>query len=434
MLSTLKFYTAQLTANLLRGIDRAADSLGLFGKPLVAEALIDAARRREGTADFGEWNFREPFEVLLQAYEDEAELTAFGRVAVRFDMMRFLCNLLRLRAEEEKHPAILEQAIKQPMFILGLPRSGTTFLHNLLAQDPANRFAWCWQTIYPYPLRGWRSSHRDRRQHIVARQFKSFLRMVPELPSLHPLEANAAQECIEITGQVFRSLRFDTTHYVPSYEQWLEKAGHHEAYRFHKRFLQHLQYQSGPGNWILKSPDHTFALSALAAAYPDARYVFVHRDPLEVLSSVTRLTEILRQPFTRQIDRIQIGQQVSRRWAQGAGLLVQASKALKTTPERAFHIHYRNLIRSPQGTVSSIYEHFGLPLSPIFDQHLRDFIANRPKGGYGQNVYRLTDYGLDVHVERRRYREYIAHFGIGSEAPANLDRGTRLPRKAGANA
>ncbi|HVN89146.1 MAG TPA: sulfotransferase [Candidatus Binataceae bacterium] len=434
MLSSLKQHQTRLTAKFLRGVDLTAASLGLFGKQLRAEALIAAACRREGTTDFGEWTFREPLEVLLRAYEQESDLTAFGRIAVRFDMMRFLCNLLRLREEERKHPEILDEEIKQPIFILGLPRSGTTFLHNLLAQDPANRFPWCWQTIYPYPLRGWRSSKKDRRSRIVAGQFKSFLRLVPELPSLHPLEANAAQECIEITGQVFRSLRFDTTHYVPSYEKWLDEAGHDEAYRFHKRFLQHLQHQSGSGNWVLKSPDHIFALSALAAAYPDARYVFVHRDPLEVLASVTRLTEILRQPFTHQIDRSQIGQQVSRRWAQGAGLLIQASKALKSTPERAFHMHYRTLTRSPETAVQAIYEQFGLSLSREFSERLRGFVTNRPKGGYGQNVYRIEDYGLDPQVERRRYREYIAYFGIGSEAPANLDRGVPPPRKAEANA
>jgi len=434
MLSALKQGSTRITAALLRGIDLAADSLGLFAQPLVAEDLINAARRREGSTDFGEWSFREPLEVLLRAYEQESELTAFGRIAVRFDMMRFLCNLLRLREEEHKHPEILEEEIKQPIFILGLPRSGTTFLHNLLAQDPANRFPWCWQTIYPYPLRGWRPGKRDRRQRTVARQFKGFLRLVPELPSLHPLEANAAQECIEITGQVFRSLRFDTTHYVPSYERWLDKVGHHEAYRFHKRFLQHLQHQSGAGNWVLKSPDHIFALKALGTAYPDARYVFVHRDPLEVLSSVTRLTEILRQPFTRRIDRIQIGQQVSRRWAQGAGLLVQAGKWLKGTPERAFHMHYGTLIRSPEAAVRAIYEHFALPLSAEVDQRLSEFITNRPKGGYGQNFYRIEEYGLDPQIERRRYRDYVAYFGIGSEAPANLDRGTTSPRKAEANA
>lgn len=401
-------------ARLLRKVDRAADSLGLFNRPLRVEALVSAAQRRIGSDDFGEWSFQEPLAVLLQAYREEARLTAFGRVAVRWDMLRFLCNLLRLREEEKNEPGILDQKIMEPIFILGLPRSGTTFLHNLLAQDQANLVPRCWQTIYPYPLGG-RPTAPDPRRRLVSRQFAGFIRLAPDLSSLHPLEADAAQECIEITGQVMRSLRFDTTHYVPSYARWLDATGHHEAYRFHKRFLQHLQHQNGPGRWILKSPDHIFALDALVETYPDARCVFVHRDPLEVLSSVAALTEILRQPFTRYVDRAQIGQQVADRWALGSKLLIEASKRLNASPEKALHLRYRSLVRDPIGVVATIYRHFGLVLSPEAEARMSHFIDERPNGGYGRNNYRLEGYGLDAEAERRRHSDYISYFRIGSK-------------------
>ncbi|MBV8055340.1 MAG: sulfotransferase [Deltaproteobacteria bacterium] len=418
---------------MLRGIDRGADILGLFNQPLQVDLLAAEACRRVGAEDFGEWSFREPLAVLLQAYQEEAGLTAFGRVAARWDMLRFLCNLLRLRLEEKNTPKIVHEEVKQPIFLMGLPRSGTTFLHNLLAQDPANLAVRCWQAIYPYPLREQPSGEPDRRQRTVSRQFASFLRLAPELPSVHPLEADAAQECIEITGQVFRSLRFDTTHYVPSYERWLDQAGHHEAYRFHKRFLQHLQYQSGPGRWVLKSPDHIFAMNALLETYPDAQYVFVHRDPLEVLSSVARLTEILRQPFARRVDRMQIGQQVSSRWVQGARLLIKASKTLKALPARVLHLHYRSLVRDPLAAVTAIYSHFGLTLTPEAEGRARHFVAERPNGGYARNAYCLEDYGLNPQAEHRRFYDYITHFRIGSEGLANIDsrgRDVRRPTKA----
>jgi Sulfotransferase family len=295
--------------------------------------------------------------VLLKAYTQESGLTALGRIAVRWDMLRFLSNLLRLREEEKKAPRILDEQIAAPIFILGLPRSGTTFLHNLMAQDPANLTPRAWQTIYPYPLRGSAPSAADSRQGMVKRQFAGFLRIAPELPSLHLLEADAAQECIEITGQVMRSMRFDTTHYVPSYERWLDAAGDREAYRFHKRFLQHLQHQNGAGRWVLKSPDHIFAMDALLEVYPYARLVLVHRDPLEVLASVARLTEILRKPFTRKVDRQQIGRQVSERWAQGARLLIETSMNQRESPARIFHLKYRNLVGDPLAAVTALYQH-----------------------------------------------------------------------------
>ena len=144
-----------------------------------------------------------------------------------------------------------------------------------------------------------------------------------------------------------RSLRFDTTHYVPSYQEWLDRAGHLEAYCFHKRLLQNLQHQNGRGSWVLKSPDHIYALDSLLKVHPDARFVFVHRDPMKVMASVARLTEILRVPFTRHIDRIQIGRQVTDRWVQGSQLLIEASERFRHSPERIYHVRYKDLITEP---------------------------------------------------------------------------------------
>jgi Sulfotransferase family len=402
-------------AGLLRSIDRAADSLGLFNQPLLPEALIAVAHRNTGLTDFGEWSFEEPLAVLLTAYQKEAGLTAFGRIAVRWDMVRFLSNLLRLRAEEKNDAGIIDEQIQAPVFMLGLPRSGTTFLHNLMAQDPANLTPLAWQTIYPYPLPGREPANFDPRPRMVARQFAAFLRLAPELPSLHPLEASASQECIEITGQVMRSMRFDTTHYVPSYGRWLDAAGHLEAYRFHKRFLQHLQHQKSSGRWVLKSPDHIFALKALLEVYPDARLVLVHRDPLRVLPSVAKLTELLREPFARKVDRLQIGRQVSERWRQGANLLIETSLKLSGSPGRIFHLKYKNLARDPLAAVAALYRSFGFILSPEAQLRIEHFIATHPMGGYGRNTYRLDIYGLDRELERRRYRDYMSFFQIESE-------------------
>ena len=408
-----------LPARLFRGLDRVADCLGLFRRPVPPEKLVELARRRSGLDDFGEWSFEEPLAVLLRSYYEEANLSAFGRIAVRWDMLRFLSNLLRLREEERKDPAVLEERIDRPIFVLGLPRSGTTFLHNLLADDPGNLTPRCWQTVFPYPVGVQKNGSRDRRAELTARQYSQFLLLAPELPSLHPLDAHAAQECIEITGHVFRSLRFDTTHYIPSFQQWLEDAGHLEAYRFHKRFLQHLQHQNGGGLWILKSPDHIFALEALCEVYPDARFVFVHRDPMKVLPSVARLTEILRQPFTRKIDRLQIGQQVSNRWELGSKLLIEAADWLKSSPERIMHVRYKDLVRDPFAIVTDLYRHFGMTLSGPGEQGLKRSIAERPDGGYGRNSYRFEDYGLNPAAERKHYSAYMAHFRMQPEEPSS---------------
>ena len=398
----------RLQSRLLRTMDRIADDLGLFHYPLRADVLIELACRQEKLDDFGDWSFIEPLTVLVQAYENEAQLSTYGRIGVRWDMVRFLVNLLRLRAEEQQHPAILAEEITQPIFITGLPRSGTTFLHNLLAEDPANLVPRAWQTIFPYPRRG----AADRRAELVARQFAFFVRLAPELPSLHPLDAQGAQECIEITGHVIRSLRFDTTHYVPSYASWLDQNGHLEAYRFHKRFLRHLQHQKARrGLWVLKSPDHIFALEALREVYPDARFIFVHREPLEVLSSTARLTEILRAPFTRTVNRGQIGEQVSTRWEWGAARLIEEVER-DAGQSRIFNVRYRDLIAEPLAWTAEIYRHFAIPFSDDAKARMLALVTKHPDGRYGRNHYRLEDYGLDPQTERRRFDAYRDYFRL----------------------
>lgn len=244
---------------------------------------------------------------------------------------------------------------------------------------------------------------------------------MPELPSLHPLDANAAQECIEITGHVMRSLRFDTTHYVTSYQEWFDRAGHLETYRFHKRFLQHLQYQDGRGNWVLKSPDHIYTLDALLQVYPDARFVFVHRDPMRVVASVAGLTELLRVPFARHVDRLQIGRPVTNRWAHGSQLLIEASDGFRHFSECIYHVNYKDLISEPLGIIRAMYGHFGRTLNACAETAMRAALTIRPRGGYSENYYRLEDYGLDFVRERGRFAHYVTHFRIERERDVASD-------------
>jgi hypothetical protein len=259
----------------------------------------------------------------------------------------------------------------------------------------------------PYaPTRG-----PDRRVEQTERELRTFARMAPGFRDVHPLTARMPQECTEITAQIFQSLRFDTTFRIPSYLAWQDAHGHALAYRFHKRFLQHLQ------QWVLKCPDHVFALDAVHAVYPDARIVFVHRDPLKVLPSVAKLTEILRQPFTRHQNRAEIGAQVTDRWHQGVEAMMQAASAHEGG-QAIFHVHYRDLTQDPVGTITRLYGHFGMPLG---NDAVRDITAevNREKrGGYGRNVYHFADHGLDAQRERGFFAGYMQRFGIAEEVAA----------------
>jgi len=405
----------------IRLADATADATGLLRRPLAFDELVSAARSNAGLEDFGDAAFAAPMRRFLDACAAEADLGLIGRLATRWDAIRFLTNLLRLRAAEVRRPDILGETVARPIFITGVPRSGTTFLHRMMLADPANRAPLVYETIHPYPQTG---ARRDRRIARVARQLRAFELLAPEFRSLHPLQATSPQECSEITAHVFRSLRFDTTYHVPSYRTWMDTdpQSHLPAYMFHKRFLQHLQHQAGPSaprpRWVLKCPDHLFALNAIRSVYPDARIVFVHRDPVKVLLSVTRLTEVLRRPFTRRLDQTEIGRQESRRWLEGTRRMIAVGDDAGVA-EPVCHVHYLDLVSDPVATVEQVYAHFELLLPRPVTMLMQRYVEAQPNGGYGAHDYRFEDHGLDADAERAKFRPYMLRFGVAPElAPA----------------
>jgi hypothetical protein len=399
----------------LRLSDTVAGYLGLLDGPLTPDPLIRIATRQTGLRDFGDAPFIDPLTRLLHSCSTEAALSIVGRSATRWDIVRFLSNLLVIHEAAKRYPALTAAPVRQPIFITGLPRSGTTFLHRLMLTDPVNRAPAVWETIYPSPDAGTTAERIAR----VARQLKAFEWLAPEFRALHPLEATSPQECSEIAAHVFRSLRFDTTYRIPSYRNWLDAdvERHLPAYRFHKQFLQYLQHQDGiEHRWVLKCPEHLFALRAIRAVYPDARMVFVHRDPVKVLLSQSRLTEVLRRPFTRQLDPRTLGPDESRRWLDGTRRMMAVGDDAGF-PEPVCHVHHMDLISDPVSTVEAVYRHFGMALPARSASAIAGYVTAKPNGGYGEHHYSFEDHGLNEKEERAKFRPYMVRFGVTAENP-----------------
>jgi Sulfotransferase family len=416
-----------ITTMALRLSDAFAEFLGLLDRPLDPDPLIQIARRQTGLSDFGDTAFVGPLTRLLEACSTESALSIVGRGATRWDIVRFLTNLLIVQDASVRCPEMTAAPIHQPVFITGLPRSGTTFLHRLMLTDPANRAPAVWETISPSPAAGTQQQRIAR----VARQLKAFEWLAPEFRALHPLEATSPQECSEITAHVFRSLRFDTNYHIPSYRNWLDAdvVRHLPAYRFHKRFLQFLQHQDaqhqGGPRWVLKCPEHLFALQAIRAVYPDARLVFVHRDPTKVLLSQARLTEVLRRPFTRRLDPQTLGAHESRRWLDGTRRMMAVGDDAGF-PDPICHVHHMDLISDPLSTVEGVYRHFGMTPAPAMASAVERYLAAKPRGGYAEHSYHFEDHGLDEQEERTKFRPYMVRFGVTAEAaPGRRDIPTR---------
>lgn len=403
-----------ITTRALGLADAIAARLGFLDRPLDPDNLMRIAQRQTGLKEFGDVAFVGPLTRLLDSCSTESALGLIGRSATNWDIVRFLVNLLLIQAAFDAEPAIGAAPIRQPIFITGLPRSGTTFLHRLMLSDTANRAPSVWETIYPSPQAGTQAQRIAR----VARQLKVFERLAPDFRSLHPLEATSPQECSEITAHVFRSLRFDTNYHVPSYRTWMDAdvVRHLPGYRFHKRFLRYLQHQDGKERqWVLKCPEHLFALEAIKAVYPDARMVFVHRDPVKVLLSQARLTEVLRRPFTRSLNPKTLGPNESRRWFDGTKRMMAAGDDAGF-PDPVCHVHHMDLISDPVSTVETVYRHFGMELSRQSAAAIEAYVAAKPKGGYGRHEYHFDDHGLDEAQERERFRPYMVRFGVTPES------------------
>ena len=383
-------------------------------RPLHAHGLLESALKRARRRDFSDRSFIRPLERLLAACNEEADLSRFGVHATRIDVLRCLRNLLHFDAIEDDCPEVVARPIRAPLFITGMPRSGTTFLHRLILNDPSTVAPRLFQLVYPHasPASPLRTALRKRS---VSLQLALFRMFAPELNALHPVAVDDPEECTDITAQVFQSGRFQSMYRVPSYNSWLEGSGYLDAYRFHRRFLQHLDAQLPGRRWILKSPDHVFALDELKKVYPDARLVFLHRDPVRVLASVAKLTEVLHRPFARQVDRLEIGRQVSTSWLAGADRMCDVA----ASGDPVLHLHYRQIVSAPLEAVRAVYRHSNLVLTAEAEERMRRWLRtgtalniSRPRRGYS-----LADFGLDPLQLRQCFARYRDTFGIESEGP-----------------
>jgi hypothetical protein len=403
----------------LRVFNRTGGALRRVGLPLVeldAPSLFDRASRLTGLSDFGDPFFREPLRVLLDAFEKEAELNMLGRVIARSDIVRLLQNRLRMTDVLNHHPAIAAGEIRQPIFIVGLPRTGTTILHELMAQDPANRVPMSWEVMYPWPPPERDTYDSDPRIAAVEKHFSGVDRLIPGFQSMHPMGAQLPQECVALTAHDFASMVFSTTHTVPSYQAWLDHTDLRWVYAAHRRQLQYLQWRCPAERWVLKSPGHLWALDALLAIYPDARIVQTHRDPLKVIASLANLIALLRSMSSDRIDRAAIGAEWTARLADGMQRSMDVRDHLPADTAPVFDMHFADFIRDEVGMVRTIYAHFGLELTLDAEERMRRFLARNPRDKHGVHRYSLSDAGLDASIERERYRRYQERFSIQSEA------------------
>lgn len=405
----------------IRALNALGRSLERRGRPLFdlePESLLARARRASGLADFGEASFRPGLERLSRSLQEDAQLSAFGRFFARRQIHELLVHRLQLAEHRRRHPELAQERIERPIFVLGLPRTGTTLLHGLLAADPAHRAPLSWELDAPCPPPEEAGVERDPRIAAAEKRFSQVRRLAPGFQTVHPVGALLPQECIVITACEFMSLRFEMCFDVSGYQSWLLEQDLRPTYRFHRRFLQHLQSRLRRDRWVLKSPGHLGPIEALLDVYPDALLIQTHRDPLRVIPSVASLELHMRRVASDRVDLHALGRQQRCVWKR---LLEQGMAARERLPERAAQfvdLQFRDLMADPIGCVRQIYERFGLVLSAEAETGMRAYLAQHPRDEHGVHRYSLEQFGLDARELRRDFEGYCERFGVESEPAA----------------
>jgi hypothetical protein len=374
-----------------------------------AHDLIDAARRATGMEDFGDDSFRDGLDVLVRSLETEADLNDHGREAIERQLAGTLSTRLRIEDCYRRHPEIDDQDVPAPVFQLGLPRTGTTALGNLLAQDPAIRYLRIWEGGNPIPPPDIRTRDDPR----IAETEAALLARrdtMPKLRSMLPSSATGPGECLALMSYQFQSASLFGAYKVPSYSEWLFASDMVPAYRYHERMLKLLQWKTPPNRWRLRTPAHMMSIEALDEVYPDAQFVMTHRDVASVIPSVADLHTTLSVPNTDHPDPEYFGRFCAQMWATA---LARTIAFRDSGRERRFHdLGFREVQQDPVGSVRKLYASLGEELSPDTEERMATWWADNPRDRYGRHTYHAEEFGLTAAGLRERFAFYTERFDV----------------------
>jgi sulfotransferase family protein len=405
--TTLQQVRPLLPVRLFNGFGALLEKSRIPSTRMFAPDLIETAKRRCALNEFGEGDFFEALSRLLESSQDEARLNLIGKIALKTDVLETLCARLKMERDRQLYPNISRQEIREPLFIVGLPRSGTSVLHRLLGADPEHRCPLMWEVRSPSPPT---RAGEKRRIQSAMQSCKFFNWLLPTFRYVHAVGAEVPQECVSLMTPTFLSDQFDAMYYVPSYRAWFFRQNFRPAYEYHRRFLQHLQFREAGRRWILKAPTHMFALPALLSVYPDALFVQTHRTPVDAMASVSSLVTILRSAFSDAVDPFVVGREAIDYWSGTMQKFLRERDCLEGN--RICDIQYDEIRREPLRTIRRIYEHFGWSLSHEAEQRMRVLIGDQTRRQSANHRYDLSQFGSSVEEVLTVFATYCQRFGF----------------------
>jgi hypothetical protein len=383
------------------------------------DALLDAARRRTGLDDFGSEDFIPRLRAMIDAVEADAGLNQLGRLSIRQRTVRLLSSRLLVEDLCRRHPEIDAIPIAAPIIVVGLPRSGTTHLVNLIAADRRLRSLPYWESIEPVPQLGDDPGPhgRDPRIERCRQSYEAQMAMVPLLRAMHHQHPDAIEEEIELEDLDFASYTLEWLARVPGWRDFYLTLDQRPHYAYLKKVLRVLTFLRGPNRWVLKSPQHLEQLGPLVATFPDATFAVTHRDPVSVITSAVTMLAYGDRMRRAQIEPVALAAY----WVDRVERLLRACVRDRNLlpPERSVDVVFHEFMADDVATVGRIYEKATLPMTSAARRALDAFMVENPRGKHGRIVYDLRrNFGLDPAVVREQFDFYFARFPIRAEDAA----------------
>jgi hypothetical protein len=379
---------------------------------LTEESLLQEAQRLSGLSDWGDEGFLVPLRIFLDSLKTEAQLNLVGYYFFRQDCIRLLINRLQLQDDFKRHPEIFQVPIRRPLFVVGMFRSGTTFLHNLLSQDPSSRWLHLGEAFSPSPPPTQKTWENDTRLKNAAKWVKFQKSLASNVFTAHHISANRPAECSRLFEHGFIGHLFDFRANVKSYSEWLQRQDLIGSYQYYRQQLQYLSWHWSGAHWVLKAPAHLYALDVLLTVFPDACIIHLHRAPLEVLPSCCSLSAMGRNRFTDHQTLTTIGDHWQKTLTKAVERAMQVRA--KAAAERFYDVNYIELIQEPMKTVRQIYEYFGYQFNNVVEENLNRWIGENPQHKHGIHHYSLKPFGLEAKEISRKFANYCQRFNLKS--------------------
>jgi Sulfotransferase family len=382
--------------------------------------VLKLAQQRTGLTDVDSDSWREGLAIILDEVNSEPAFTRQGRSQIIDDTINALGRRLRIHNYIRAHPDVLDTPIERPLFIIGMPRTGTTVISNMLDQDPARRSLLHWECMHPVPPPTTDTLRSDPRCLAMLEEQRQMLELVTaaNIALPHWEDADSPTECMFIHNQDFKALSWDAYMATPRYAQWLiYDADMTSTYEYQKRYLQVLQHHA-PGTWSLKMPSHSMHIEALLKVFPDARLIWAHRDPYKVSGSLGNLWKLPKSTVLRPeaIDPTTWGSNIIEQ------LQAHLRPALRVRDrigaDRFFDMYYHEMMADPMDVMRRIYDWAGDPFTADTAARMQQWLSEHPQNRFAPNKYNLDEYGLSVDMLAPVFADYLDIFGIELEAPA----------------